>query len=49
MPLLCINATTTQDSHSKYESRAAQFYPKMFDKKSISSGLIQTPGSKLES
>jgi len=44
-----INATTTQDSHSKYESCAAQLYPKLVDKKPISSGLIQTPGSKLES
>jgi hypothetical protein len=47
--ILSINATTTQDSHSKYESCAAQLYPKLVDKKPISSGLIQTPGSKLES
>jgi hypothetical protein len=44
-----INATTTQDSNSKYESCAAQLYPKVIDKKSISSSLIQTPSSKLES
>jgi len=44
-----INATITQDSNSKYESCAAQLYPKVVDKKSISSGLIQIPSSKLES
>jgi hypothetical protein len=44
-----INATITQDSNSKYESCATQFYPKVIDKKSVSSGLIQTPSSKLES
>jgi len=46
---LPINETTTQDSNSKYESCVAQLYPKVVDKKSISSGLIQTPSSKLKS
>jgi hypothetical protein len=44
-----INATPSQDSNSKYESCTAQLYPKVVDKKSISSELIQTPGSNLES
>lgn len=53
LPLLILrednNATTTQDSNSKYVSCAAQLYPKVVDKKSISSGLIRSPSSKLES
>jgi hypothetical protein len=41
-----INATPTQDSNSKYESCAAQLYPKAVDKKTT---LIRSPSPKLES
>jgi hypothetical protein len=41
-----IHATPTQDSNSKYESCAAQLYPKAVDKKTT---LIQSPSPKLES